>query len=357
MDGGDEERAGEGDVLDFVFGDAAEGSENDFSGGPGDEPVPVGDFSQGRGVGHGLIMDGDAGTGGIAVGSGGGFEEGDCFFALLFVEDDGIGVLLGGFEGALAVGGEGPVGEPVGEVGKFGQPFFDEGGLGIELFGLEERVEDAEVGLGVGSGGGGPLPASVIAGEVEVEEVIGEIALAFSPIDEEVFGEEHGGDHAEAVVHPAGGVEAAHGGVDEGEAGLALAPGLEVLFGAWPLDVVGIRFKGFSCSDIGEVGEEHVVEVAPDELGFPFDGAGGGAFAGGADGGPDGEGSVAEVDGEAGGSVDGGEVTVCAVGVYFIEEAIEPFVSGGLSGFEPEVGGFEADLVEGVVADVGRCDG
>ena len=65
-----------------------------------------------------------------------------------------------------------------------------------------------------------------------------EVALAHTPVDEEVFGEEGGDGHAGAVVHVTCMVELAHGGVDERVAGLALGP-----FG----EEVGVIFPFYIC--------------------------------------------------------------------------------------------------------------
>src|SRR5581483_7362151 len=87
---------------------------------------------------------------------------------------------------------------------------------------------DAEIGGGVRAGAGAPLPTAVVRGHVAVDEFVHEITLAPLPVDEEILGQEHRHDHAEAVVHPAGGVQAAHGGVHDGIAGHAGAPRVEV---------------------------------------------------------------------------------------------------------------------------------
>ena len=42
-----------------------------------------------------------------------------------------------------------------------------------------------------------------------------EVLLALSPVDEEILGQEHRDDHADAVVHPAGLGELPHPGVDD----------------------------------------------------------------------------------------------------------------------------------------------
>ena len=116
---------------------------------------------------------------------------------------------------------------------------------GIELFALEQRIEDAEVGLRVDPRAGGEAPAAAVGGEVAVEEVLHEPLLAEAPVEEEVFGEEGGGDHAGAVVHVAGVVGLAHGGVDDRVAGQALGPGVEVGWGVVPSKVGVLWFEGF----------------------------------------------------------------------------------------------------------------
>lgn len=80
------------------------------------------------------------------------------------------------------------------------------------------------------------------------------VAFAAAPIDEEVFGEEGGDDHAAAVVHIGRVVELAHGGVDDGEAGVAAAPGVEVLVGVFPVDVHVFGFERL----VHAIGEEVV---------------------------------------------------------------------------------------------------
>jgi len=86
--------------------------------------------------------------------------------------------------------------------------------LCIKLLALQQRVEDPEIRLRIHARGGGEAPAAVVGRKVPVDEVFHEVALAEAPVDQEVFGEEGGDDHAAPVVHVAGVVELAHGGVD-----------------------------------------------------------------------------------------------------------------------------------------------
>ncbi len=63
-------------------------------------------------------------------------------------------------------------------------------------------------------------------------------------------------------MHPAGLVELAHGGVDDGVAGATFTPCCEFLFIIFPCDgiVFAVEAVGF---DVGEVPEDHFIEVAP----------------------------------------------------------------------------------------------
>lgn len=61
----------------------------------------------------------------------------------------------------------------------------------VALFGLDDRVKDGEVGL----------PALRVVAKVPIDEVLGEVALPFAVVDEEVGAEVGGGVHAGTVVH------------------------------------------------------------------------------------------------------------------------------------------------------------
>ena len=89
--------------------------------------------------------------------------------------------------------------------------------------------------------------------------------LAAAPVDVQVLDEEAGGDQPRAVVHPARRAELAHAGVDDRIARAALAPGVEVLVVAVPVDRVELAAVG--VVGVARVVQEHVgVEVAPREL-------------------------------------------------------------------------------------------
>ena len=138
---------------------------------------------------------------------------------------------------------------------QFGNPPSDVRAVGVEPFLLEPRVEYAEVRLRVAPGGGGPLPVAVVHRGVKVGQVPRKVRFAFAPVDVEVFGEERRRHHAHAVMHVAGGEEFAHARVDNGEAGLSLAPRVERRRGARPLHRVIFFVKRVA---------EHVRKVKPD---------------------------------------------------------------------------------------------
>lgn len=107
-----------------------------------------------------------------------------------------------------------------------------------------------------------------------------EIPLSHAPVYKQVFGEERRDDHAAAVMHPADGIELAHGGVDDRVASFAFAPGAEVGGVVGPFDIGVFGFERFvhagcvniyatmkgpkgSLPDIRPVSNDVLVEVAP----------------------------------------------------------------------------------------------
>ena len=92
---------------------------------------------------------------------------------------------------------------------------------------LGPRVKYSEIRLCIGASGRGPLPTTIVGRGVVIDQMLGEMAFSLSPIDTKVFGQERGHDHPGTVVHPTGGEELAHCGVDEGESGGAGGPACE----------------------------------------------------------------------------------------------------------------------------------
>ena len=101
----------------------------------------------------------------------------------------------------------------VGDGLKFGHEVTDVLTFGVELLPLEGWIEDAEIRSGIGARTRGPLPATIVAGELEVDQFFGEVGLAPPPIDKEMLAEEACDDHADAIVHPISSVQLAHSSI------------------------------------------------------------------------------------------------------------------------------------------------
>jgi hypothetical protein len=121
---------------------------------------------------------------------------------------------------------------------ELGDPRANVATVGIEFDRLAGGVEHSEIGSGVGAGPGDPLPVSGILGDIGVDQVVSEETFAFSPVDEEVFDQEAGTDHANPVVHPPGLGQLAHSRVDDGIAGTAGAAAFEAVGIIAPRNVV-----------------------------------------------------------------------------------------------------------------------
>jgi len=151
---------------------------------------------------------------------------------------------------------------------QLGHPPSDVLHFGIEFYGLDFRIEEAEIGGGVASAAGGPLPVAVVGGEVIVEQLLRKIAFAPEPVVQEVLAEKAGGDHAHAVVHKAGGVEFTHTGIDDGIAGPPFAPALKLFRFLAPGNGGVLGLEGL-IDDVGEAGEDRHEEFPPDQLTQP----------------------------------------------------------------------------------------
>ena len=207
--------------------------------------------------------------------------------------DDGarIGLAQGYAGGAQdqGIGGPGAVDDGVGEAGQFRDPAADVAAISVEFLALAHGAEDAEVGGGVGAGAGDPLPAGGVVGAVGVEQGVPEPGLALSPVDQQVFDQEGRHQHADAVVHEAGGPQFAHAGVDHRIAGLAPCPGGEAGRIIAPREGVegGLEVAGLHLRVVEQQG---VAELAPAQFGLELVGLAaqrGPGVDGGIDRGPD----------------------------------------------------------------------
>ena len=276
--------------------------------------------------------------------------------------DDGEGVT--GREGAVVFGRG--LEAFAGDAAEFGDPLADVGAVGVIGFGLGPGVLDAEVGGGVGAGAGAPLPAAVVGGVLAIDKVLHEEAFAEAPVAVQILGEEHGDDHADAVVHETGVEEFANAGVDDGEAGAALGPGEEVVVGAGPGDAAPVGVE-FFVKDFGMIDEDSEVELTPGEFfDVGFDGVAGGGR--GVFGGlaaalvefADAEQAEAEVLAEAGSGLAGRKVAFVFVTVQDagVDEMLHALAGGALAGFE-HAGDIacEAPVIEGGDGEGGEGGG
>ncbi len=130
---------------------------------------------------------------------------------------------------------------------------------------LRYWVEDAEERLRIGTGARRPLPAHRVVGEVAVDQMVPEPALAVVPVDEQIFREERPHDHAHAVVHPAGFAQLTHARIHNRIAGLPLLPALQRLRVVGPGKVFELIAVGF-IRNRGVVVHHVIRKLAPHQL-------------------------------------------------------------------------------------------
>ena len=116
--------------------------------------------------------------------------------------------------------------------------------LRIALLGLTKLVKDPEVWLRVGTCASTPLPTTVVAGKVLVDEVEGKVSLSLPPVVQQMLGEEHSRDHTTSVVNVALIDSLSLSGVYDRVSCFALLPSLKSLRVAFPLDMLVF---GYEC--------------------------------------------------------------------------------------------------------------
>ena len=157
-----------------------------------------------------------------------------------------------------------------GHLGQLRHVAADELALGVELLRLVDRVEDAEIRLRIAAGACRPLPAAVVGGLVEVDQLACEVGLAQPPIEQQVLGKKTRRYHAQAVVHVAGGVELAHRGIHQWIPRAAFLPSSQPLGVLVSHQRLIFRPEG-AVGGVREVVQDGEVEVAPDEFVKPSD--------------------------------------------------------------------------------------
>ena len=158
------------------------------------------------------------------------------------------------------------VNPPPGQPRQLGHPAADIVAIGIALLALAHRVEDAKEGRRIGAAAGRPLPAETVVGEVGINESVPEPSGAILPGEQEVLDQERRHYHADAIVHPAGGPEFAHAGVNEGIACLTALPRAKPRWVLPPREPGELGPQRLLRS-MGKVEEQMVRKLTPAQLG------------------------------------------------------------------------------------------
>jgi hypothetical protein len=140
--------------------------------------------------------------------------------------------------------------------------------VGIKLLPLTNRIKDAKVGLGIGTGTGSPLPATIISCRIAIKQQVHEVAFAPTPINEQVFGQKRGDDHASAIVHPAFTLQLPHRCINDRVAGLTLLPSRKEGWIIRPGNAIIHRFEA-PTECVRKVIEHLYVEITPDQFTDP----------------------------------------------------------------------------------------
>ncbi|MNF84483.1 hypothetical protein D3C84_668470 [compost metagenome] len=101
-----------------------------------------------------------------------------------------------------------------------------------------------------------------------------EKAFAFTPVDQQVFGQKHCHHHAQSVVHPAGFQQLAHGGVNNRQTGTCFLPGGEVIGGVAPRQGFGFGAKRPVPGNPWITHQNVFIELAPQQFIDPGHGTG-----------------------------------------------------------------------------------
>ena len=59
--------------------------------------------------------------------------------------------------------------------------------LRVEFFTLADGVENSEIGLCIATTGTGPLPTTIVGGQIKVDQMLGEILFAPAPVDTQIL--------------------------------------------------------------------------------------------------------------------------------------------------------------------------
>ena len=152
------------------------------------------------------------------------------------------------------------------DVGEFRQIVTDKIALFIETLALRRRVEDTKIGSRVRASRCRPLPAAVVCGQVTINQLLHEVTFTFAPVNQQIFHQETGGDHAQAVVHPAQRIHLTHRGIHNRVAGFTRFPGIEMRVVTLPFHITRPVDKRLMPTHRRISHQQMAVELTPDQL-------------------------------------------------------------------------------------------
>ena len=137
--------------------------------------------------------------------------------------------------------------------------------LQVELFTLQNRIENPEIRGGISARSGYPLPACSIVCRISIDKRIPKPFLALAPIDKQMLDQKGRDDHTHTIVHPSGLPELPHTRIDDRIAGHATLPREKLVSVVFPWKCVE---RGIEVPQVqpGIVKEEMIGELAPSQL-------------------------------------------------------------------------------------------
>ena len=151
---------------------------------------------------------------------------------------------------------------------QFRNPTTHVSAVSIEFLPLQDRVEDSEIRCGIRAASRHPLPTRYIVRKIRVNKGVPKPGLTMPPVNQQVFDEHRGGNHAYPIVHPTGLPQLTHPGIDDREPRLAGLPGPDQSRVILPGKACKLRAKGF-FGQVGEVEQQVGAEFTPAD--FPLE--------------------------------------------------------------------------------------
>lgn len=112
-------------------------------------------------------------------------------------------------------------------------------------------------------------PAPIVTPKIAINQMFHEEFLPHPPVDQEVFGEEGGNNHATPVVHPAGMNKLSHRSIDYWISRPPLLPSLKVALIILPNDIRVLGFKRFIHTHIWPMRKNMFIKIPPSDFRDP----------------------------------------------------------------------------------------